>query len=333
MSNPIKIAIRADGNQQLGMGHVMRCLSIANALRGLGADCIWVTAEPEICTYVADSGFDCILTGVDFRDMNAELPLWRKLNPKVILADSYQVTPEYLSALKNISTLFYLDDNFRFVYPADFIVNYNFHAGTFNYTAHYRHKQLFLGSLYVPLREEFQVIPPPIISPELSHVLLTTGSSDPLNIIPALLPILALKYPEITFHIVIGRFFSTTDHLKSLPHPNIELHENVRHMSELMTICDCAISASGSTLYELCACGLPAIVFEIADNQIGLSDVPGACGAVIPIGLWSHDSSPAKVLRSIPFSRKDRLFMSNAASRLVDGQGASRIATRLLEHC
>lgn len=63
---------------------------------------------------------------------------------------------------------------------------------------------------------------------------------------------------------------------RNLPHlleiekaySNVFIHQNVLNMAEIMTMCDIAVSACGSTMYELCACGLPIITYSVADNQL-----------------------------------------------------------------
>jgi spore coat polysaccharide biosynthesis predicted glycosyltransferase SpsG len=77
------------------------------------------------------------------------------------------------------------------------------------------------------------------------------------------------NYENITFHVIVGSFHQHRDYLEALEKKshNVILYNNVTEMSKLMLMCDIAISAGGSTLYELCSCSLPTISFSYADNQ------------------------------------------------------------------
>jgi spore coat polysaccharide biosynthesis predicted glycosyltransferase SpsG len=84
---------------------------------------------------------------------------------------------------------------------------------------------------------------------------------------------------------------------------NVVLHENVSKMSEIMLRSDISISAGGSTLYELCACGTPTLGMVIADNQIEIVDMLSAEGYITNIG-WHSELSDREVLGSLSFCVK-----------------------------
>ena len=108
------ICIRADGNQQIGTGHIMRCLSLADALREQGGKIMFVTAEPYFQRLIQTRGDPCTVLGTAYDRMEEELsvflPLLEQEQPELVILDSYFVTPEYMKAIKGISKLFYIDD-------------------------------------------------------------------------------------------------------------------------------------------------------------------------------------------------------------------------------
>lgn len=78
------------------------------------------------------------------------------------------------------------------------------------------------------------------------------------------------EFKDITVHIVAGAYNKNKEQLKQLgsSFKRVELHENVTEMAKLMAFCDIAITAGGTTTYELCACGIPSIAIALADNQL-----------------------------------------------------------------
>jgi spore coat polysaccharide biosynthesis predicted glycosyltransferase SpsG len=103
-------------------------------------------------------------------------------------------------------------------------------------------------------------------------------------------------------------------------------------MSAIFTRCDLAISASGSTLYELCACGTPSISFLTAENQLQLSAGMQKMGVTESVG-WIGDEALERMqvaIRTMKVDFKRRLQMTALGQELVDGLGAERIVGALL---
>ena len=73
----MRIIIRADGNREIAMGHIMRCLSIADALRGAGAEVVFVTAGKETRQMLEERGYQNHILGTSFCDMEAEQPAFQ----------------------------------------------------------------------------------------------------------------------------------------------------------------------------------------------------------------------------------------------------------------
>ena len=120
--------IRADGNNQIGIGHIMRCLTIADALKEVGEDVIFFTADHGCEEMISDRGFRCYVLGTAFDDMESELALLQTAMTEWevdrLLIDSYYVTEDYLKDLREQVVTVYLDDVDSFPYPVDLLVNY-----------------------------------------------------------------------------------------------------------------------------------------------------------------------------------------------------------------
>lgn len=272
--------IRTDGNSQIGAGHVMRCLSIAEALRDLGELVLFIIADEEPVKLIESRGFGYLVLHTDWRDMEAEL---QKLLAVIseneiesLLIDSYQITEKYMHTLMRYVKTAYLDDCGETVYPTDMLINYNIYAPEIDYKSMYQKKgitipKLVLGIEYVPVRKEFGNIEYRV--KELARdVLITTGGADMYNATEHILSKLLEKSdrnPFLRYRVVSGAYNEHIEKLRNIAktNNNVYLYENVPDMWNLIKRCDIAISAAGSTMYELATIGVPTVCFYFVENQ------------------------------------------------------------------
>ena len=185
------ILIRADGNAVIGTGHIMRCLSIADALREKGQTVLFVTAHEGMVQTIGRRGYDAAILHSDYREMDAEsgklLKLIHDTTADGILIDSYFVTTGYLKTVREQIPAAYLDDLGDFGYPADLLINYNVYGPGIDYRGLYEqagvtYPQTLLGPKYAPLRGMFRGIPKRIQKERASDILVSGGGSDPAHI-------------------------------------------------------------------------------------------------------------------------------------------------------
>lgn len=334
--------IRADGNAKIGTGHIMRCLSIAKAARTVGLACTFITADLEMEPLIREQGFDNICLYSQWNDLDQEtnqmLRLIKDRSIRKLLLDSYFVTPGYMQRLHSQTHLIYLDDLDAFHYPCSTLINYNIYADQLDYPSRYPDTRLLLGPQYAPLRKEFRQIAPTSQPHEITNIFLTTGGTDAYNIAGRLLEnchahqVLTNKH----FHIIAGRYNMNLNFLHSLTKqmPNITVHTNVTDISNYMVNCHIAISAGGSTLYELCACGLPTICFSFADNQVLCATSFDCLGYMKYAGDFrdgfSHWINAVLTgIEQLDRSRELRQSLSNKMQTLVDGSGTVHLLSAL----
>lgn len=334
------ILIRTDANSQIGVGHLMRCLSIAHVFAIKGEEVVFVTADEYGRGMIERYGFEVICLNSLWSDIKSELPSLKNLineyAPHLILVDNYNVGNEYFQMLCGICRLAYIDDINMNYYPIDYLINYNIFASVYDYSQYDdTNTRLILGPMYAPLREEFSNLRSRDIK-EVSDVLISAGGSDPEKILPKIMAGLCPDMPDIRFHIMIGSLNPDINELKSLAtkYRNTILHIDIPKISELMMNCDIAISAAGSTLYELCACGTPTITYTLADNQLiaakqfeeqGIMFSAGDCRVSVDF----IDRLKSHFLRLIDDDSKRNDF-SNKMQKLIDGKGAGRLVNMLL---
>ena len=331
------IIFRADGNNSIGSGHVMRCLSIADAAKRAGERCVFVTSGEEFLSVIFSHGHECIVLNTKYTDMNAELnsflPIIYKCNPSMLFVDSYFVTDFYLQRLwesmkKCNGKLVYIDDVLAFPYPCDALINYNIFGPDKKEEYHSLYgkekiptPKLFLGTLYAPLREEFQNLPDRIIKRQAQNILISTGGADFEHLTIELIKEVKKCRSLYTFHFIIGAVNQDKEMIHEISGdvPHIILYDNVTQMAKLMSCCDLAISAAGSTLYELCATQTPTITYILADNQI-----PGAEGF-----SKHHILESAGDIRDLGSANLSRLLVERAVGLANDYERRIRISSRM----
>ena len=327
------ILIRADANEIIGTGHVMRCLSIANAFVRAGHEVRFVTADHRGDGLIQSRGFESICLDSEWTQMEREGmdKVVRNYRPDLLLVDSYYVTAPYLSSLSNLVTLAYIDDLNASIWNLDFLINYNIFGSVMDYSGYKETRtRLILGPTYAPLRDEFKDIAKHEID-DVKDVMISAGGADPEGITEKMIESVCDELPEVSFHFIVGELNPRLEKIRTLAneHSNVILHINEKNMSALMKSCDIAVSAAGSTLYELCACGTPTITYTLADNQIVAAEEFERQGIMISAGDCRENigfvHSLTGQLHNLIADKQKRSQLSARMQALVDGCGTERL--------
>ena len=337
------IIFRADANKEIGAGHVMRCLSIADAAARAGESCLFLCASADLEEAVRSRGHELVISGGDYRHMEEDGldKLIGERKPLAVVVDSYQVTEAYLTHIKECcedcgSRLAYINDDPLFPYPCHILLNYNIGRSEEDYRKLYSGKlpQLLTGTGYVPLRSAFSGVADGRVKDRAEKVLVSTGGADPGHMAADLAD--AAEGSGLHYHFVLGPLSPDRELLKEKAKGNITLHENVRDMATLMKSCDIAVSAAGSTLYELCALRVPTLTYILEDNQIALAEgfasrgIMKNCGDIRRLGNKELARCLVKEAEALAAAKEERERMAKAMAAVTDGRGAERIADVLL---
>lgn len=268
----------------------------------------------------------------------------------VFLVDSYQVTEEYFRRLKKLGAVACLED-MGISYPVDLLINYNLYAPGLHYAPGLR---TLLGTAYVPLRREFvragsggrqggrggagEGRTGESGSGE-AQVLLTTGGGDPYFAAAGFLEAFLAEEPGEdgpVFHVVSGPMNVFAGELQARygGNPRVRIHERVTDMRAIMEQCDVALTAAGSTVYELCSLGIPIICFYYAENQRQGAECLAEQTDIVNAGNYAGNAAET-VQRALGAFRRCmrepgyRRLLEKQERRLVDGRGAGRIAEEL----
>lgn len=329
------IFIRADANEKIGTGHVMRCLSIARAFIASGHNVLFITADHRGDRLINSAGFSSVCMDTEWTKMEQESirDLLIKFQPNLLLVDSYFVSEEYFKSISQLTRIVYIDDINANVWDVDYLINYNIYGTVLDYTAYDQRKtKLLLGPIYTPLRPEFQNIPFHSIK-HVTDVMISTGGADPEGISEKLISSICTEWKDIRFHFVIGALNPGLERIKRQAKPNMVLHINEKNISRLMQSCDIAISAAGMTLYELCATGTPTITYSLADNQLIAAEEFEKKSIMTYAGDCRRNENflinLKEKLHELINDDSKRQLLSEKMQTLVDGRGAERLARSL----
>lgn len=335
------IGFRVDANETVATGHLMRCIAIAKACRRRGAECIFFLAEEKETERLRAAQLPYRILNTDYRKMDQELPQLERLINEAhltwLVVDSYQASAAYLAALQRVVPVLYIDDLRETFYPVSALLRYV--PGKQEDEERYRAAGITLlkGFSYAPLREEFMA---PKEKKRERSILITTGGTDMYNVAGRVLESCQSRRELLgyEFHVIVG---SMNTHEGELRHfaeenPQVLLHRNISNISDYMSSCEAAVSAGGTTLLELCACRTPTVCFSFADNQTIFAEEMGKLDVLRYVGdaRWDGGIGEKIVEQLLLFagSADRRRAYADRMGKLVDGNGADRIAAFLMEH-
>lgn len=338
------VYIRIDVNSQIGMGHAMRCLSIADALRNIGESVTFITADNSGQKLLEERGYDMVCLNGTWNEPEQELETLLKFlqgNPaKYMIVDKYEVTEKYLKKLNELIKVVYIDDLNQFIYPCSCLIAYANYSGKFEYPKRYKNTKLLLGTEYVPLRQEYSSKKEKNVNSQGKRIVFLSGGADNYGVTVAFLQELMRQQVLETYDIKIicGAFHKDIEKLQNMEkeYENIEVLVQVKDMWTYMQWADIAVSAGGTTLYELSACGTPFITYSIADNQLDNVKCFEKENHTYYAGdmrknIEENMKNLVCELNRLREDKKRREEISKSLQRQVDGKGSMRIAKALSE--
>lgn len=334
-----ELFFRVDTNDVVATGHIMRCLSIADAARSLGISPVFILADDTGKSRVEERGYRSIILDSKWDDLNSEADRLKQViidnDIKVLVVDSYYASDEYLGKISENTNAVYIDDLGRFKYPVSGIVCYANYYDKFDYPGKFKDSKVnyYLGCDYVPLRKEFENIEPKEIKENIETVLLLSGGGDQNHALKTFIRSLRADF-DFEIIAICGQYNTDYDELERTYAGDeyVQIHKSVGNMLQLMQKADLAISAGGTTLYELSACGTPAITYSFTDNQLDNVYQFEKDGLM----KYAGDMRNGSVIEAIEdyiyfYSSKDhRKMASMGLKKLVDGLGAKRLVEKIV---
>ena len=360
----MKVCFRVDASVDIGSGHVMRCLALADALRLGGADCHFICRDlpGHLAAVVRQHGFESTLLkpagalfdgaaapahaawlGCHWQDDATEVaPLLAVLQADWLVVDHYALDARWESMLRrDAMRLMVIDDLADRAHDCDLLLDQNLGRTA----AHYRHLvaphcRVLAGPAHALLRPEFGALREHSLArregAQLARVLVNMGGVDQFNATAEVLQALARSdvAQQCAISVIMGLNAPWIGAVRTLAaaasHP-IEVAVNVPDMARRMAESDLAIGAAGGTSWERCCLGLPTLIVVLAPNQADGAEALEHAGAALALG------TPAQIGARLPAAFRqigegDALAaMSMAARALVDGLGVGRVLAAMRE--
>ncbi|MGX9147243.1 UDP-2,4-diacetamido-2,4,6-trideoxy-beta-L-altropyranose hydrolase [Mesorhizobium sp. 128a] len=358
----MQIAFRTDASIEIGTGHVMRCLTLADALRERGAECLFICRlhTGHLMDLIAERGHRTVALPrppVDVTLTHGGPPhaYWLGTNwatdaqethqaigaVDCLVADHYGLDRRWEEALRSACQyLMVIDDLADRPHDCDLLLDQSLGRTKGHYDGLLGASAIpLLGPKYALLRPEFAELRAESLArrgqPKLEHLLITMGGVDKENLTGLVLDALdeGTLPPTLRITVVMGPSAPWKDQVRiragSMRRPT-QVLVGVSDMARLMAESDLAIGAAGSTSWERCCMGLPSFVFALADNQHAVAAALQASGAVAALRNPSQLVTQLEELLVSGTVGQFLFDLSNAAARVTDGEGVTRIANRMV---
>jgi UDP-2,4-diacetamido-2,4,6-trideoxy-beta-L-altropyranose hydrolase len=344
-TDDMRLLVRADADSRRGIGHMMRCLALAQAWRHTHGTVTFIgqLESTPLRERLAREGFGILpLAGLAAHCnatevLHALLPMPEGAGGAWYVLDGYHFDLMHHRALRKAGfNVLVIDDNAHLpTYEADIILNQNLHAEKLRYRCN-PDAVLLLGTKYVLLRQEFLHALQPTRIPEslCRRILVTLGGADPGNVsvtvLKALQRLRGHNRTDLEVRVVAG---PTNPHLAALKKASVYLPfactivSASDDMPSLMNWAHLAVSAAGSTCWELACLGVPFGTIVVAENQSQVAEGLAAAGVAVHFGdaRALNSGKLAADIANLMANDDQRRLMVAKGRRLVDGHGAARV--------
>ena len=332
------VLFRVDVGPGVGLGHIHRNLGLAEALRKLKIDGIFVLSqEDRAATRVTRKGFQVETLSREFpgqrEDCSRVIMTAKQRGCTAVVVDSYVVDTLYIDQLRSsgLRTIL-IEDEIRQNSLVDLLINTGSTGDARTIQLDMQAKKYLFGADYVLLRSEFWNCPDRTINETVDHVLLTVGGDDWHKMTESLM-IWLDSYVEdsCAITVVVGPFFNSTRLLEKVAEKSrrkIRLITAPDCLFDLMTTVDLVVCGGGQTAYELASTGTPAIALDFFDNQTPALQALVQAGTLVYGGRVRTSNLPEELVEAMDTAHlyKTRRRLSRNGQKVIDGQGAIRVA-------
>jgi len=354
----ITVAFRTDASSTIGSGHVFRCLTLADALKAKGANCHFFCRNypGHLLDVIRHRGHTGTVISVGAEDSSASdhtfpqasdyawqmdarqsLEAMEKLRPDWLIVDHYGIDHRWEEALQlHDCKIMVIDDLADRKHACHLLLDQNLGRSHEDYrTRVTKHCTVLTGPNFALMRPEFSEQRAWSLRRRqdcqaFGHLLIAMGGVDAPNASCKVLQVLKTCSlpPESRITVVMGlkaQWIKEVRHLAGgMPWPT-EVVVNVDDMAVRMGTSDLAIGAAGSTSWERCCMGLPAMLIVLAQNQEPGAKALEAAGAADLIGRVSDIEAKLPLAFKSLMNVAVRSSMSTRASAIADGGGVRRV--------
>ena len=265
-----KVAVlRADASSSIGVGHVMRSLSLGEALldEGFGVELISCELAPDLQSLTTKYGINVVeLPCAPRSNQDAQFVLQH--NAAMVVVDGYEFSREFFAVLEESDMPFaVIDDNAETnAQSPNAIINQNPHASAEMYSQMQGNPELLLGLQFAMVRKEVRDVAAQHLQTREGEVFVAMGGADFLGLTAQIVE--ALAETGLHVRVAVGHTNKRRTEVQQLAdrYSNVILIEQHEYVSSLASA-HVAVLAAGSSLWEACAVGTPSIGLVVADNQ------------------------------------------------------------------
>ncbi len=360
----MRVVFRTDASIQIGTGHVMRCLTLADSLRLQGAECTFVcrSHKGHLIDLIHGKGYKTIAlkahdsSEAQGLEQSSQHMTWLgtdwatdvrdtqcAIHPDEIdwlIVDHYALDHQWEHAMRPFCKhLMVIDDLADRQHDCDVLLDQNLGRTSTDYASLLPStSQTLIGPRFALLRPEFAQLRDVSLArrqqPVLKHLLITMGGIDKDNMTGQVLEILnqcALPL-DLRISVVMGSHAPWLEKIKALAnameHPT-EVLVDVKQMAELMVSSDLVIGAAGGTAWERCCLGIPSLITATASNQQLGAQALASQFAAKQFETRDELASLLKEVLSIEHGPQLLKQMGQSASAISNGVGASLVAQEL----
>ena len=338
-----RVLVFADSGPRIGGGHVMRCLTLARALAQRGAACAFAAtpAAQAILRAFAPPDIQVFPVSGDVDQAPGAAASWaQSFAADWVLLDHYFLPSEQEAALRQGRRLAVLDDLADRPRAADLVINsaYGCTAGLYDGLLP-TGAVILAGPAFAPVRPEFAHRRAAALAHRregghLKHLLISLGLTDVEGITARVVAALRPHIGDMILDVVLG---SAAPSLPALcaaakTDPCLRLHIDSHAMAELTAAADIAVGAGGSSAWERCTLGLPAVTVILADNQRPMAQVMARDGLTLAVDATGPDfeNRLTRAVQTLVSDAALRRSISEKSAAACDGLGAERVAQAMV---
>ncbi|MDP3660553.1 UDP-2,4-diacetamido-2,4,6-trideoxy-beta-L-altropyranose hydrolase [Phenylobacterium sp.] len=337
MSDIQRILFIPDAGPHVGGGHVMRSLTLAEALGQRGGACVFMASPqvaavldafaPEIPRVPADGRSAVELMDADARAFDA------------VVFDHYGLSQgEHLTIARGRPSMA-LDDLADRSLAVDMVLD----SGPQRRAEDYEGlipagSRLLLGPAYAPVRPQFAALRAPALARRggpVERVLVSLGLTDLDGITARVLDRVRPRLGEVALDVVLGGAAPTLTGLERLARRDsrLNVHVDTRDMAKLTAHADFAVGAAGSSVWERCTLALPSLLLVLAPNQRPAAAAFAELGAALVVDAAAPDFESAfdRAFTRLSTDAELRARLAAKSAEVCDGLGAGRVADAFLD--
>ena len=330
----MRIVFITEGGAEVGLGHMARCSALAQAAASAGSHVGFLVApDAPVLALLRDTWTD-VVSVPWATEPDAALDALRSREADVVVVDGYSARPEFLRALRSVAgQVVVVDDGADRLLPVDVVVNGGVSADRLPYRRT-PDTVFLLGPRYALIEPRYAEPPRRSDNERVRRALICLGGGRNEDAVLTALGAVDAALDGCAVDVAVGPFsdWPRLDAAVRSTRHRVSIHRGRFGLADLMTAADVAISGAGVTLYELAATATPAVVVQMADNQVRNIEGFERAGAALAAGAAGEavlGESFARALNRLARDHTLRATMGARGRELVDGQGALRVATAI----